>query len=168
MLTIANQKAKLSAGLLLFSGKRILLLKRASLSPNGDTWGLPGGQCHPHEPPFQAAFREAEEEIGAIPRNHLIGSVAVQRSHRRYEIFAIRAKKRTRKGWAPQLNQEHSSFRWVNYKWCLRHRDELHPVLRQIFKDESGIQWVLNMRRHHSSVRIRNDRRSEGHVRVLA
>ncbi len=167
MLTIANQKAKLSAGLLLFSGKRILLLKRVRLSPNGGTWGLPGGQCHPLESSFQTAVREAEEEIGDIPRNHLIGSVAVQRSHRRYEIFAVRTKKRMRKCWVPRLNQEHSSFRWVSFKWCLRHMDDLHPVLRQIFKDESGRQWVLNMRQLQSSVRIRSDRRSAGHARVL-
>ena len=53
-----------AAGLLLFSGGRVLLQHRAPWVHNGDTWGIPGGARDSHESALEAALRESEEEIG--------------------------------------------------------------------------------------------------------
>lgn len=47
--------------------RRYLLQKRSDDSSHGGTWGLPGGSCHAGEDPWDAALREAGEEIGALP-----------------------------------------------------------------------------------------------------
>lgn len=41
-----------------------MLQHRAPWVHNGDTWGIPGGARDSHEDFFQAALREAKEEIG--------------------------------------------------------------------------------------------------------
>jgi 8-oxo-dGTP pyrophosphatase MutT (NUDIX family) len=46
---------------------RYLLQKRADGVQNGGTWGLPGGRCHDGEVPWDAAVREAAEELGDLP-----------------------------------------------------------------------------------------------------
>ena len=46
---------------------RYLLQKRADGTANGGTWGLPGGRCHDGEVPWDAAVREAAEELGDLP-----------------------------------------------------------------------------------------------------
>ena len=46
---------------------RYLLQKRADSVANGGTWGLPGGRCHDGEVPWDAAVREATEELGDLP-----------------------------------------------------------------------------------------------------
>jgi 8-oxo-dGTP diphosphatase len=53
-----------AAGLLLVRDKHILLQHRAPWVHNGDTWGIPGGARDSHENTFEAALREAHEEIG--------------------------------------------------------------------------------------------------------
>ncbi len=42
----------------------VLLQHRALWSPQGGTWGLPGGALDSHEEPEDAALREAHEEAG--------------------------------------------------------------------------------------------------------
>lgn len=46
---------------------RYLLQKRAGESPHPGTWGLPGGHAHAGEDLWDAAVREASEEMGALP-----------------------------------------------------------------------------------------------------
>ena len=53
-----------AAGLLLVRDKKILMQHRAPWVHNGDTWGIPGGARDSHETTFEAALREAHEEIG--------------------------------------------------------------------------------------------------------
>ena len=53
-----------AAGLLLVRDKKVLLQHRAPWVHNGDTWGIPGGARDSHEETFEAALREAHEEIG--------------------------------------------------------------------------------------------------------
>ncbi len=53
-----------AAGLLLVRDKKVLLQHRAPWVHNGDTWGIPGGARDSHEATFEAALREAHEEIG--------------------------------------------------------------------------------------------------------
>ena len=53
-----------AAGLLLVRDKKVLLQHRAPWVHNGDTWGIPGGARDSHEETYEAAIREAHEEIG--------------------------------------------------------------------------------------------------------
>ena len=53
-----------AAGLLLVRDKMVLLQHRAPWVHNGDTWGIPGGARDSHEDTYEAALREAHEEIG--------------------------------------------------------------------------------------------------------
>ncbi len=46
---------------------RYLLHKRDEDGNNGGTWGLPGGKTHDGETPWDAAVREASEELGDLP-----------------------------------------------------------------------------------------------------
>jgi 8-oxo-dGTP diphosphatase len=43
---------------------RYFVARRAKHIHNGGTWGVPGGARHRDESPFEAAFREFQEEIG--------------------------------------------------------------------------------------------------------
>ena len=150
MHTITDPHAKLSSGLLLFAGKRLLLLKRSSESGNGGTWGIPGGQRASTEASYAAALRESTEEMGAVPPHAIVAEIAIQRGARRYELFACKSRKRIRKEWTPVLNHEHVDYRWSTLEWCLEHREQLHPVLRLLLKDSGGAAWlkrVFNMPR---------------------
>jgi 8-oxo-dGTP diphosphatase len=53
--------------------QRVLLVRRASWTQHGDTWGPPGGARDSHESPAAAALREAAEECGVPP-----GAVHIQ------------------------------------------------------------------------------------------
>lgn len=142
MLTITDTNAKLSSGLLLFAGKRLLLLKRAPNSGNGGSWGIPGGQRSSKEASYTAAIREATEEMGDVPKHGVVAELAIQRGPRRYELFACKARKRTRTRWSPDLNHEHVNYRWVDFDWCLKNMHRLHPVLSLLLKDSTGVDWL--------------------------
>lgn len=51
-----------AAGLLVFSGERVLLQLRSQWTHNGGTWALPGGARDSHEDALTAAMREVTEE----------------------------------------------------------------------------------------------------------
>ncbi len=142
MLTIITNETRRSAGLLVVSGRRVLLLKRSRQSNNPLKWGLPGGRLGRRETPYEAALREAHEEVGPLPDLLPFGSLAVQRGARRYEIFACHAARDTRSTWRPRLDHEHEAFRWAKLRWMLRHQDRLHPVLRATIEDPRGLTWL--------------------------
>lgn len=48
-----------------------LLAHRSPEVDQGDTWGIPGGAIDPGEDPYQAALREAEEELGHVPHHEV-------------------------------------------------------------------------------------------------
>jgi 8-oxo-dGTP diphosphatase len=56
-----------AAGLLISRSDSLLMQHRAPWVHNGDTWGIPGGARDSHENWVEAALREANEEIGALP-----------------------------------------------------------------------------------------------------
>ena len=141
----SNQKIKLSSGFLLFSGKKLLLLERAKDAGNGGTWGIPGGQRTGDEASYAGALREAEEEMGEMPAHAIIGHVKVERPGRLYELFAVRGRKRIKKDWQPDLNEEHDSYKWVNLDWCIAHQDSLHPVLEMLVDDPEQLAWLETM-----------------------
>jgi 8-oxo-dGTP pyrophosphatase MutT (NUDIX family) len=160
MLTVILDSSKRSAGLVLLSGRRVLLLKRSKAVRNSRRWGLPGGQLDAREQPYQAALREAREELVHVPPHRLVGEAAVQRGARRYELFAGRTSRGLRDTWEPSLNEEHTDWRWASLGWLREHRGALHPVLRALLDDPDGARWLTCVVRADEPHKLRHARRS--------
>jgi 8-oxo-dGTP diphosphatase len=58
-------------------GAEVLLQHRATWSHHGDTWGTPGGALHTGESPESGALREAQEELGLLPDDVVLGASSV-------------------------------------------------------------------------------------------
>ena len=50
----------------------VMLQKRSAMAHEGGTWSCAGGAIDAGESPFEAALREASEEVGAIPPHHRV------------------------------------------------------------------------------------------------
>lgn len=168
MLTIVLDARKRSAGFLVIAGRRILLLKRAKHCGNGGRWGLPGGQFEDGEAAYAAALRESVEELAGLPGHALVGSIAVQRGARRYEVMACRVRKRTRRQWAPTLDDEHVAWRWANQAWLARNRRRLHPVVAALVDDARGRRWLDEMVTTREPSALPGGRRSTDGIRRAA
>ncbi|MBI4932977.1 MAG: NUDIX domain-containing protein [Actinobacteria bacterium] len=52
----------------------VMLQQRSAMAHEGGTWSIAGGAIDEGETPFEAAMREASEEVGEIPaRHHVLG-----------------------------------------------------------------------------------------------
>jgi 8-oxo-dGTP diphosphatase len=51
---------------------RVMLQKRSAFSHEGGTWSCAGGALDLGETPLEGALREASEEVGVIPANHML------------------------------------------------------------------------------------------------
>lgn len=111
------------AGLLLFSGDKVLLTLRSSEVNEPGTWGVPGGAVHEGESPYDGALREAEEELGPIPPHVVFGEVVFQDGEFRYTTILARMKKKDAKTWRPTLNWENDDAKWFPVD---RLPDDLH------------------------------------------
>ena len=123
---------KKSAGILLVSGHRLLLLKRSPHVRNPCKWGLPGGQRERGESSWRAALRETLEERGGLPFVQIVGEFIVERDNKRYVVFVARISREARRRFKPRLNAEHSRARWTKIRWCEKNRGKLHPVIAEI------------------------------------
>jgi len=162
MLTIVIDAKKQSAGVLLMSGRRLLLLERAPGTRNASLWGLPGGQQHGDESGYATAAREAVEELFELPEHRIVGAIAVQRGARRYEIFACRGRKKLRKNWSPTLDEEHTDFRWATFEWMAERPTSLHPVVRVLVEHDDGRAWLTGMLSTRSRVYPGGQRSTDG------
>lgn len=97
-----------SSVLLQNSEGKVLILKRGAAAPwMPNKWGLPGGKIKSGETPEQAAFRETQEEISAIPNNlNMVGKV----NYPDCTLYLFKGIIEDE----PKLNYEHSSFAFVN------------------------------------------------------
>lgn len=50
----------------------VMLQKRSAFAHEGGTWSCAGGAIDEGETPYEAALREASEEVGAIPDHHRV------------------------------------------------------------------------------------------------
>ncbi len=50
----------------------VMLQKRSAMAHEGGTWSCAGGAIDEGETPFEAALREASEEVGEIPAVHRV------------------------------------------------------------------------------------------------
>ena len=155
---------KRSAGILLISDGRFLILRRSKRSNNPRLWDLPGGQRDDGERADEAAWREANEEIGYLPRADVSGRILVLRKggKKRYDLFVCVASARVRKRWQPQIDHEHSDYRWVDLQWCLSRRAWLHPVLQALMDDQQARKTLQRALGGKSAFRERVDRWTDG------
>jgi len=51
-------------------GPLVMLQQRSAMAHEGGTWSCAGGAIDQGETPFEAALREASEEVGSIPAHH--------------------------------------------------------------------------------------------------
>lgn len=136
-----------SAGLLIISGGRLLLLKRAQTAGNGGTWGLPGGRLDNGESRYEAACRESREEMRRVPPHQVADALTVSRGRRRYDVFVCRARRRLQRAWRPDLNPEHVDYRWADLRWCRSNLEQLHPVVRELVADKDHRRRVRRVAR---------------------
>ncbi len=146
-------RLRASAGLLVVCAERILVLERSAESSNPLTWGLPGGRLDRRENAFDAAVREAVEEVGPLPELVVIGQVQVQRSSGVYDVFVCRTSDVTRERWKPKLCAEHKRLRWSRLRWCLHRRGKLHPVLRALLDDPRALELIAMAKVHGHRLR---------------
>jgi 8-oxo-dGTP pyrophosphatase MutT (NUDIX family) len=155
---------KCSAGILLISNGRFLVLRRGKNANNPRLWDLPGGQRDEGERADETAWREAGEEIGHLPRADVTGRILVLRDggKKRYDVFVCATSPRVRKRWQPQIDGEHSAFRWVDVSWCVARRQWLHPVLRSLLDDPQARKALQKAVQGKRGIRERIDRWTDG------
>jgi ADP-ribose pyrophosphatase YjhB (NUDIX family) len=106
------------AGLLLTTGSRVLLLLRSASVEEPGTWGIAGGAVRVDsgtgEPQDvqQAAFHEADEEMGTVPPHHIIGQYLYQEGSFRYTTFIGQVDPGVADTWTPRLNWENDDHGW--------------------------------------------------------
>ena len=114
-----------AAGLLLVRNGTVLLQHRAPWVHNDDTWGIPGGARDSHESIFEAAKREAEEELGIIT-NMLepMGTFTDDHGIWRYDTVIVQASEDLV---AHEMNDESQQVEWVTFDAVSE--KHLHPAL---------------------------------------
>ena len=123
-----------SAGILLISDDRVLLLRRGPDANNAGLWGIPGGRLEPGELPMEAAWREACEELGWLPPSNPIARVQLTRGDKRYDIFVCDAGARAQRRFTPRLNHEHDKYKWARLSWAKGRA--LHPVVEMLLRSD--------------------------------
>ena len=159
-----TKPTKRSAGILMISDGRFLVLRRAKGTNNPRLWDLPGGQRDEGERADETAWREAGEEIGYLPRTNVTGRVLVLRNggKKRYDLFVCVCSPRVRRVWRPQIASEHSEHRWVDIQWCIARRQWLHPVLRALLDDAQARKALRKALGGKSAFQERIDRWTDG------
>jgi 8-oxo-dGTP pyrophosphatase MutT (NUDIX family) len=122
------------AGVLLTTGKKILILLRSDEVTELGTWNLAGGAVDPGESPLVAGLRELEEETSLFldpDRANLVGQYVWQSpgSSFRYTTSVVRVPA----SWthrSVELNWENDESMWVDSEWLYENIDDLHPGFR--------------------------------------
>lgn len=114
-----------AAGLLLVRNGTVLLQHRAPWVHNGDTWGIPGGARDSHESIFEAAKREAREELGIITDSlEPLGIFTDNHETWRYDTVIVVASPELV---AHEMNDESQQVEWVSFDAVSK--KNLHPAL---------------------------------------
>ncbi|KAG2424215.1 hypothetical protein HXX76_014746 [Chlamydomonas incerta] len=126
---------KVGAGLLICCEGSCLLLRRSEASGNPGTWGLPGGNADAADAGdlLDTAMREAREELGQLPAGlQVLGQVLTRRGkalQKRYTVFVAAIPGSSRAGYSPQLNDEHTDWRWTDLAHAAALAGGTHPLL---------------------------------------
>ncbi|KAF5839384.1 NUDIX hydrolase domain-like protein [Dunaliella salina] len=153
----SNKKVKNGAGYFFVSGGYGLLIKRVS-KHNDKAWDLAGGNVEPTDRDLAAAaLREAEEELGALPKHiKRLATVSLCRGkhgQKKYTVFVAEVPPHVRDSFEPELSEEHSDWHWFKVHGLV----ELHD--RQV---SSGIPNVPDEDAPEPSGCQKGDAASEG------
>jgi|6_EtaG_2_1085325.scaffolds.fasta_scaffold53834_3 8-oxo-dGTP pyrophosphatase MutT (NUDIX family) len=96
-----------AAGLCIWIRARneVFLVLRGDLGSFVDHWGVVGGAIDPNETPLQAAYREAEEELGSLPIGNVLAKCTTQSSVS-FTTYLYEVKPEDVDGWEATLNEE--------------------------------------------------------------
>ncbi len=120
-----------------------LLLHRSPYGVQGNKWGMPGGKAQEGEKISSAMIREIKEETGiAVPSRKLVHfrTFYVNTLGREfvYELFTTSFDIKP----DVQLNNEHTSFKWVPLKEVLCEKlVSDHPFCMKYLLREMRIAW---------------------------
>lgn len=132
---------KRAAGILFVCQGRVLLVRRAHDETLPNVWSIPGGHvklAHDGMPQdvWGNAKREVVEEMGGLPpgigratRKHR----AISKSGNVYTTYIVELPPGAMK-WRPNLNPEHSAYRWCNRKQVKALK--LHPNVARVLKNQ--------------------------------
>ena len=118
--------------ILLYEGKKILMLQRAN-EPLKDYWCLPGGYINYDETPEEAIKREAKEEAGIeITIDNLVGAYRIDNDPRGVDIDIIFSGKSVGE---INLNSESKDFKYFEIdklpnKIAYKHREAISDWLK--------------------------------------
>jgi 8-oxo-dGTP pyrophosphatase MutT (NUDIX family) len=163
-----ERRVRRSAGILYVSDGRLLVLKRSRRVRNSGKWGLPGGKRDGQESAWETAQREMREEIGQGPLAQMLGEVVVDRPGKQYRFFVLRAARKARRSFKPNLNHEHTRSRWVTLDWCMRHLSQLHPVLREALRASDCNHELSRALEHGKGLRRQSASGETAQVRTRA
>eukprot|EP00878_Enallax_costatus_P006097 GHUV01006393.1.p1 GENE.GHUV01006393.1~~GHUV01006393.1.p1 ORF type:complete len:180 (+),score=40.05 GHUV01006393.1:209-748(+) len=131
---------KIGAGLLLCCNGQVLLLKRHS-KHNDQTWALPGGNVEASDDSLlSTATREAFEELGSVPPFEVRAQILTKRGEndqKHYTVFVADVQPSVQLQFKPELNAEHSEWRWVPWSDVVRKKLDLHPVVKKLVKNNA-------------------------------
>lgn len=95
--------------------KTALLLKRSDNVEQPGTWGIAGGAIAPDEDTDRGAKREAQEELGSLPKlDDLLDVVKYLDGNFTYTTYVYSISLKEKREWSPkiQLNWENSAAKW--------------------------------------------------------
>ena len=92
------------AGIIFVSDEKILLTKKT----DKNLWDIPGGRKKESESFFDAAKREAEEEIGKYPKFKKIGHYIEETNKFKYKIYFVKIDNT----FSCVLSKEHDDWNW--------------------------------------------------------
>jgi 8-oxo-dGTP pyrophosphatase MutT (NUDIX family) len=135
------------AGVLLTTGRQILLLRRSDEVLDPGVWGVPGGavrvddETGESEDLLDAAMNEVLEEAGLDVRG--VGEVVrstvftAPRGSFRYTTFIIRVPEQWARASEPMLNWESDAWAWISEAGLGRY--ELHPGVTFTLGQAKGV-----------------------------
>ena len=65
------------------------------------------------------------------------------RDEKHYTVFLARLTPKAKAAWRPQLNEEHSAWRWMPLAAADAANTPLHPVVKKLLKPGQSRQTVL-------------------------
>ncbi len=110
---------------------KLLLALRSGEVLEPGTWGVVGGKVEPGEDPFEAALREAIEELGDIPIDGLmVGSYEYVEPNFKYTTFLVQVPEFPVQD--IELNWENDDVWWFAIDELDANDEELHFGLRDL------------------------------------